>query len=139
MKRLFVILLVLCSWVSYPMLQAQIYTTSSATYQSYSTGGIHVLPTPHNPLPSFCGEMLRFPIFFHRRHFGWILFLLNVTSFIFEHFPAFCDRKVPFTQVLLFVLVFVFYFFAAVFQIYLVLSLPQILHQLFDSRSSGFF
>ena len=28
------------------MLQAQIYTTSSATYQSYSTGGMHVLPTP---------------------------------------------------------------------------------------------
>ena len=93
----------------------------------------------HNPLPSFCGGMLKFPIFFHRRHFGWILFLLNITSFIFERFPTFCDRKVSFTQVLLFILVFVFYFFAAVFQIYLVLSLPLILHPLFDSRSSGFF
>ena len=56
-------------------------------------------------MPSFCEEMLKFPIFFHRRHFGWILFLLNLTSFIFVHFPTFCDRKVSFIQVLLFVLV----------------------------------
>lgn len=39
MKRLFVILLILCTWVTYPMLHAQIYTTSSATYHSYSVGG----------------------------------------------------------------------------------------------------
>lgn len=47
----------------------------------------------HNPLPSFCGGMLKFPIFFHRRHFGLILFLLSITSFIFERFPTFCDRR----------------------------------------------
>ena len=46
MKRLFVIWLVLCTWVCYPMLQAQIYTTSSATYQSYSTGGTYIAPVP---------------------------------------------------------------------------------------------
>lgn len=28
------------------MLQAQIYTSSSATFRSYSTSGMHVLPTP---------------------------------------------------------------------------------------------
>lgn len=39
LKRLFVIWLILCTWVSCPMLQAQVYTTSSATYHSYSSGG----------------------------------------------------------------------------------------------------
>lgn len=39
LKRLFIILLILCTWVSCPMLQAQVYTTSSATYHSYSSGG----------------------------------------------------------------------------------------------------
>ena len=39
LKRLFTILFMLCTWVFYPMLQAQIYTTSSATYRSCSTGG----------------------------------------------------------------------------------------------------
>ena len=45
MKRLFVIWLVLCSWVSYPMLHAQIYTTSSSSFRSYSTSGMQALPT----------------------------------------------------------------------------------------------
>ena len=38
----------LCSWVSYPMLQAQLYRSSSATYHSYSTSG-----TLHVPVASF--------------------------------------------------------------------------------------
>ncbi len=45
MKRLFVILLSLCTWVAHPMLQAQIYTTSSASYRSVSSGGVAILPT----------------------------------------------------------------------------------------------
>ena len=45
MKRLFVILLILCSWVAYPMLHAQVYTTSSATYHSIGTSGIAAQPT----------------------------------------------------------------------------------------------
>lgn len=44
MKRLFVILLILCPWVTYPTLHAQLYRSSSATYHSYSTSG--VLQTP---------------------------------------------------------------------------------------------
>lgn len=45
MKRLLVILLVLCPYVSYGMLFAQIHTTSSATYRSHTTsGGIAILP-----------------------------------------------------------------------------------------------
>lgn len=38
MKRLFTILLILCAWGG-AMAHAQIYTTSSATYHSYSVGG----------------------------------------------------------------------------------------------------
>ena len=45
MKRLFVILLILCSWVAYPMLHAQVYTTSSATYHSIGTSGMASQPT----------------------------------------------------------------------------------------------
>ena len=45
MKRLLVILLVLCPCVSYGTLFAQIHTTSSATYRSHTTsGGIATLP-----------------------------------------------------------------------------------------------
>ena len=44
MKRLFVILLILCPWVTYSTLHAQLYRSSSATYHSYSTSG--VLQTP---------------------------------------------------------------------------------------------
>ena len=45
MKRLFVILLVLCPYVSYGTLFAQIHTTSSATYRSHtSSGGLGALP-----------------------------------------------------------------------------------------------
>ena len=40
MKHLFVILLVLCPYVSCGLLQAQIHTTSSSAYHSYSTSGI---------------------------------------------------------------------------------------------------
>ena len=39
MKRLFVILLVLCPYVSYGSLSAQIYSTSSSTFRSYTTSG----------------------------------------------------------------------------------------------------
>lgn len=39
LKRLFTILLILCAWGGDPMAHAQIYTTSSATYPSCSTGG----------------------------------------------------------------------------------------------------
>ena len=46
MKRLFIILLVLCPYLSYGNLQAQIYSTSSATHHSYSTGGTVVAPSP---------------------------------------------------------------------------------------------
>lgn len=45
MKRLFVIILILCTWVAYPMSHAQVYTTSSATYRSVFGGGIAVQPT----------------------------------------------------------------------------------------------
>ena len=45
MKRLFVILLVLCPLVSYSALWAQIYSTSSATYRSISTSGLELQPT----------------------------------------------------------------------------------------------
>ena len=45
MKRLLVILLVLCPCVSYGTLFAQIHTTSSASYRSHtSSGGIGTLP-----------------------------------------------------------------------------------------------
>jgi len=44
LKRLFVILLVLCPLVSYSALWAQIYSTSSATYRSISTSGVGVSP-----------------------------------------------------------------------------------------------
>ena len=44
MKRLFVIILILCAWVTYPMLQAQVYTTSSASYRSISNGGMVAQP-----------------------------------------------------------------------------------------------
>ena len=45
MKRLFVIILLLCTWVAYPMLHAQGYTTSSATYRSVCGGGMAVQPS----------------------------------------------------------------------------------------------
>ena len=45
MKRLFVILLILCSWVAYPMLHAQVYTTSSATYHTMGTSSMASQPT----------------------------------------------------------------------------------------------
>ena len=45
MKRLFIILLVLCPYVSYGHLQAQMYNISSRTYRSYSTGGTIALPS----------------------------------------------------------------------------------------------
>lgn len=45
MKRLFVIILLLCTWVAYPMLHAQVYTTSSATYRSVCGGGMAVQPS----------------------------------------------------------------------------------------------
>ena len=45
MKRLFVIILLLCTWVAYPMLHAQVYTTSSATYRSVCGGGLAVQPS----------------------------------------------------------------------------------------------
>ena len=45
MKRLFVIILILCTWVTYPMLHAQVYTTSSATYRSVCGGGMAVQPS----------------------------------------------------------------------------------------------
>lgn len=45
MKRLFVIILLLCTWVAYPVLHAQVYTTSSATYRSVCGGGMAVQPS----------------------------------------------------------------------------------------------
>ena len=45
MKRLFVIILILCTWVTFPMLHAQVYTTSSATYHSIGTSGMASQPT----------------------------------------------------------------------------------------------
>ena len=45
MKRLFVILLVLCPLVVSSALWAQVYTTSSASYNSYSTTGLAMYPT----------------------------------------------------------------------------------------------
>ena len=45
MKRLFVIILLLCTWVAYPMLHAQVCTTSSATYRSVCGGGMAVQPS----------------------------------------------------------------------------------------------
>ena len=39
-------MLILCPYVSYGNLQAQIYSTSSATHHSYSTGGTVVAPSP---------------------------------------------------------------------------------------------
>lgn len=40
MKHRLVILLILCIWVFCPILRAQIYTTSSATYHTVSSDGI---------------------------------------------------------------------------------------------------
>ena len=37
MKRLFIILFILCTWVVSPMMQAQIYTTSSVSHRSESS------------------------------------------------------------------------------------------------------
>ena len=45
MKRLFVIILILCTWVAYPMLHAQVYTTSSATYHTMGTSSMASQPT----------------------------------------------------------------------------------------------
>lgn len=45
MKRLFIILLVLCPYVSYGHLQAQMYNISSRTHRSYSTGGTIAVPS----------------------------------------------------------------------------------------------
>lgn len=45
MKRLFIILLVLCPYISYGHLQAQMYSTSSHTHRSYSTGGTIAVPS----------------------------------------------------------------------------------------------
>lgn len=45
MKRLFVILLVLCPYMSYGSLLAQIYSTSSSTFRSYSSANGVVPPT----------------------------------------------------------------------------------------------
>ena len=39
MKRFLVILLLLCPYVSYGTLSAQLHTTSSASYRSYTSGG----------------------------------------------------------------------------------------------------
>ena len=45
MKRLLVILLILCPYMSYGTLFAQIYTTSSATFRSHtSSGGLEEMP-----------------------------------------------------------------------------------------------
>ena len=40
MKRLFIILLILCPYVSYGHLHAQMYSTSSSTFRSFSTTGV---------------------------------------------------------------------------------------------------
>lgn len=48
MKRLFVILLILCAWVTYPMLYAQIYTTSSLTYKTVHSGEALEMPTAYS-------------------------------------------------------------------------------------------
>ena len=45
MKRLFIILIVLCPYIPYGHLQAQMYSTSSRMYQSYSTGGTVEAPS----------------------------------------------------------------------------------------------
>ena len=45
MKRLFVIMFFLCAWVYCPMLHAQLFTTSSATYRSISNGAMASQPT----------------------------------------------------------------------------------------------
>ena len=50
MKRLLLISLMLCAWICCPMLHAQLYRSSSATYHSYSTGG--VLQAPVDPFRS---------------------------------------------------------------------------------------
>lgn len=45
MKRLFIILIVLCPYMSYGHLQAQMYSTSSRMHHSYSTGGTFEAPS----------------------------------------------------------------------------------------------
>ncbi|MBQ2291308.1 MAG: hypothetical protein II248_04015 [Paludibacteraceae bacterium] len=45
MKRLFIILIVLCPYISYGHLQAQMYSTSSRMHHSYSTGGTVEAPS----------------------------------------------------------------------------------------------
>ena len=45
MKRLFVIILILCTWVAYPLLHAQVYTTSSATYHTMGMSSMASQPT----------------------------------------------------------------------------------------------
>jgi hypothetical protein len=40
LKRQFVIMLILCTWAYCPLLHAQVYTTSSATYRSISNCGM---------------------------------------------------------------------------------------------------
>ena len=45
MKRLFIILIVLCPYMSYGHLQAQMYSTSSRMHHSYSTGGTVEAPS----------------------------------------------------------------------------------------------
>ena len=45
MKRLFIILIVLCPYMSYGHLQAQMYSTSSRMHHSYSTGGTVETPS----------------------------------------------------------------------------------------------
>ena len=45
MKRLFIILIVLCPYIPYGHLQAQMYSTSSRMHHSYSTGGTVEAPS----------------------------------------------------------------------------------------------
>lgn len=45
LKYLYIILSLLCSWMFIPMTHAQIYTTSSASYRSFSTSGMATQPT----------------------------------------------------------------------------------------------
>ena len=47
MKRLLIILLLLCPLINGGILHAQLYSTSSSRYHSYTTGGTAIAPEPY--------------------------------------------------------------------------------------------
>ena len=48
MKRIYIILLVLCPMIHFSSARAQIFTTSSSTYRSYGGGGDISIATPYS-------------------------------------------------------------------------------------------